>query len=218
MGKCAFRQIRITCTVYRALRPWGRPISDSSHFLCSSEYTAWWVETAALTTLWHRRQDSSSLRKVSLTRPGTGDTLLELLMLANERKRQHKHQEFKSLTRFLSAPSEFKTPNPTAAHSFTVWSKVTAVSLWCTVPVFAENTCFPLVCQPLKYAMLCASLIWASLIWAVYILTFPLIAEHFRSVVDWKRCKKVFQYFFYSIWKKVVMLEIHGVIAVWAVT
>lgn len=89
--------------------------------------------------------------------------------MANERKRQHKHQEFKRLTLFLSALSEFKTPNPTAAHSFTVWSKVTAVSLWRTVPVSAESTCFPLVCQPLKYAMLCASLIWASLIWAVYI-------------------------------------------------
>lgn len=65
--------------------PLGRPISGPSHLLCSSEYTAWWVETAALTTLWHRRQDSSSLRKVYLTRPGTGDTLLEILMLANEK-------------------------------------------------------------------------------------------------------------------------------------
>lgn len=67
--------------------------------------------------------------------------------------------------------------------------------------------------------MLRASLIWASLIWAVHILTFPLTAEHFRSVVDWKKSKKVFQYFFfYSIWKMAAMLEGYGIIAVLAVT
>lgn len=69
--------------------------------------TAWWLVIVTLTTLWHIRQDPSSLGKVYLTHTGTLNTLLEILMLVNEGKLQFKHQEHKSLTWFLSAPSEF---------------------------------------------------------------------------------------------------------------
>lgn len=148
--------------VYRAIHPWRLPISGPSHLLCSNESTARWLETAALTSLWHVSQDPSSLRKLYLTRSTTGgDALLEILTLVNEVRLRHKHQEFKSLTWFLSAPSECKSLQIPLLHTVSQFyvrsqrSRCGACSL-----VFAGRLCFPLVRQPLKYTMLCASLIW----------------------------------------------------------
>lgn len=54
----------------------------------------------------------------------------------------------------------------------------------------------------------------------IFFLAFPLIVGHFKSVVELKKNpQKVFQYsFFYSILKMVVVLEIHRVISMSAVT